>query len=93
MKDSFCRRRATTTRERRADGMGEPKYILAKLHGRIIEVFGSVSAFNKAMGWKSTATAGNKLNLKSSWRWDEVVKTCKLLNIPIGEAETYIFFG
>lgn len=73
--------------------MGEPKYTLAKLHGRIIEVFGSTSAFNKAMGWKSSATAGNKLNLKSPWRWDEVGKACKLLNIPIGEAEQYIFFS
>lgn len=72
--------------------MGEPKYVLAKLHGRIIEVFGSVQKFSKAMNWKSTATAGNKLNRISPWRWDEVGKACKLLNIPIGEAEEYIFF-
>lgn len=73
--------------------MGEPKYILAKLHGRIIEKFGSTQKFSKAMGWKSTATAGQKLNLEVQWKWNEVGKACKLLNIPLGEADQYIFFN
>lgn len=71
--------------------MGAPKYKLAKLHGRIIEQYGSVAAFAKAIG-KSPATMSAKLNLERQWTWSEVGQTCRLLNIPIAKASAYIFF-
>ena len=62
----------------------------AKLRGRIVEKFGSQSAFAKAMGWRK-ALLSAKLNNKSEWRFPEVMKACELLGISLSEAHMYFF--
>lgn len=62
----------------------------AKLRGRIVEKFGSQSAFAAAMGWRE-ALLSAKLNNKSAWSFPEVMKACELLEIPLNEAHLYFF--
>lgn len=62
----------------------------AKLRGRIVEKFGSQSAFAAAMGWRE-ALLSAKLNNKSEWSFSEVMKACDLLEIPQSEAHLYFF--
>ena len=62
----------------------------AKLRGRIVEKFGSQSAFAEAMGWRK-ALVSAKLNNKSEWSFPEVMKACELLEIPLKEAHLYFF--
>jgi hypothetical protein len=62
----------------------------AKLRGRIIEKFGSQSAFAAAMGWRE-ALLSAKLNNKSEWAISESMKACELLEIPMSEAHQYFF--
>lgn len=62
----------------------------AKLRGRIVEKFGSQSAFAEAMGWRK-ALLSAKLNNKSEWSFPEVMKACELLEIPLKDAHLYFF--
>lgn len=62
----------------------------AKLRGRIVEKFGSQSAFAAAMEWRE-ALLSAKLNNKSEWSFAEVMKACGLLEIPLTEAHLYFF--
>ena len=62
----------------------------AKLRGRIVEKYGSQSAFAAAMGWRE-ALLSAKLNNKSEWYFAEVMKACELLEIPQSEAHLYFF--
>ncbi len=62
----------------------------AKLRGRIVEKFGSQSAFAAAMGWRE-ALLSAKLNGKSKWEFTEVMKVCEMLEIPLDEAHLYFF--
>ena len=62
----------------------------AKLRGRIIEKFGSQSAFAAKLGWRE-ALLSAKLNGKSKWEISEVLKVCELLEIPVHEAHLYFF--
>ena len=62
----------------------------AKLRGRIIEKFGSQSAFANALDWRE-ALLSAKLNNKSEWTFAEVMKACKLLGIPLSDAHQYFF--
>ena len=62
----------------------------AKLRGRIIEKFGSQGAFAAAMEWRE-ALLSAKLNNKSEWSFQEVMKACDLLEIPYREAHLYFF--
>ena len=62
----------------------------AKLRGRIVEMFGTQSKFAEKMEWRE-ALLSAKLNNKSEWAFAEVVKVCKLLEIPLNEAHLYFF--
>ena len=62
----------------------------SKLKGRIVEKFGTQSAFAAAMGWRE-ALLSAKLNNKSQWSFNEVMKACGLLCIPLDEAHLYFF--
>ena len=62
----------------------------AKLRGRIVEKFGSQSAFAEAMGWRK-ALLSAKLNNKSEWAFPDVMKACELLGISLSEAHLYFF--
>lgn len=64
----------------------------AKLRGRIVEKFGSQSAFADTLGWRE-ALLSAKLNNKSEWSFREVMKACELLDIPLVEAHLYFFCG
>lgn len=62
----------------------------SKLRGKIIEVFGTQEAFAEAMGM-AKCTLSLKLNGKSAWTQDEIVKACQLLGISITEVYLYFF--
>ena len=62
----------------------------AKLRGRIVEKFGSQSAFAAKMEWRE-ALLSAKLNNKSEWAFAEVMKACELLESPVSEAHLYFF--
>ena len=63
----------------------------AKLKGRIVEKYGTQGAFSAAMEWRE-ALLSAKLNGKSAWTFDEAMKACKLLDIPLEEAHEYFFY-
>lgn len=62
----------------------------SRLRGRIVEKFGYQSAFAAAMGWYE-ARLSAKLNNKSQWTFNEVMKACEVLEIPLDEAHLYFF--
>lgn len=62
----------------------------AKLRGRIIEKYESVEKFAASMGITST-TLGRKLSNKTTFKQDEIVKACELLDIRFGEIPEYFF--
>lgn len=62
----------------------------AKLRGRIVEKFGSQSAFAAKLEWRE-ALLSAKLNNKSKWEFSDVMKVCELLEIPVNEAHIYFF--
>lgn len=61
----------------------------SKLIGRIIEKFGTRTAFAKAMGLKVEALS-RRLNHGKSFETEEYIKACELLDIP--PKEIYIYF-
>ncbi len=61
-----------------------------KLRGRIVEKFGTQSAFAEAMSM-SNGTLSMKLASKSYFSADEIVKACELLEITSGEVSAYFF--
>ena len=63
----------------------------AKLRGRIVEKFGSQSAFATKLEWRE-ALLSAKLNNKSKWEFSDVMKVCELLEIPVNEAHLYFFY-
>jgi hypothetical protein len=60
------------------------------LVGRIIEKFGSRTAFAKAMGWKMEALS-RRLNNKTKFQTDDYIRMCELLDIPPKEMHVYFF--
>ena len=62
----------------------------SKLRGRIVEKFGTQGAFAEALVWRE-ALLSAKLNGKSKWEFNEVMKVCELLEIPVSEAHLYFF--
>ena len=62
----------------------------SKLKGRIVEMFGTQTAFAAALGWRK-ALLSDKLNGKSQWSFPDVMKACELLEIPLNEAHLYFF--
>lgn len=61
-----------------------------KLKGKIIEVFGTQSAFSVAMGW-SERTTSLKLNGKIPWKQPEIFKAINLLNLMDNNIQEYFF--
>ena len=62
----------------------------SKLIGRIIEKYGSRSAFADAIGLTQEALS-RRLNNGTSFRTDEYIKACNLLDIPPKEMHLYFF--
>ena len=61
-----------------------------KLRGKIKEIFDTNADFAKAMELYPS-TLSFKLNGKSEWTTNEIVKACELLNIPLVDAHLYFF--
>lgn len=61
----------------------------SKLKGKIVEVFGTQTAFAQEMGW-SERTLSLKLNNKRFWKQPEIAKARELL--LIGEEEIPVYF-
>jgi transcriptional regulator with XRE-family HTH domain len=59
-----------------------------KLRGKIREKFCVHEAFSEAMGMSPT-TLSSKLNGKTEWTRQEIVKACELLDIPLAKAFEY----
>lgn len=66
------------------------EYDYSKLRGRIVEMFGSIREFAKALGISETATY-NYLNNKTMFNQRSIEKWCGLLMIPFSEATPYFF--
>ena len=62
----------------------------SKLIGRIVEKFGSRTAFAEAMGMKSEALS-RRLNNRASFQTDEYIRACELLDINPKEMHQYFF--
>ena len=62
----------------------------AKLTGKIVEVFGSQKEYAKYMGW-AERTASEKLNNNTSFKQDEILKTCEGLGLTEIDIPAYFF--
>lgn len=62
----------------------------SKLRGAIREKYGVHKAFARAL-FMSEASLSAKLNGRTEWRTDEIVKACELLGIPLDQAHEYFF--
>lgn len=62
----------------------------AKLRGRIKEIFGTQDAFAEAMEMDSSSIS-LKLNDKTEWTRSQIMKACKVLQIPFENAPEYFF--
>lgn len=65
-------------------------YDYNKLRGRIKEIFGTQSAFAKAMGL-SDVSVSNKLNNNVEWGQEEIEKSVMILNIAYSDIHSYFF--
>lgn len=61
-----------------------------KLRGRIVEIYGSQSAFATALGLSENSLS-KKMNGKSGFRQRDMELWCELLKIPLEEAGIYFF--
>lgn len=64
------------------------EYDYSKLRGRMVEKCGSQFAFAKKFGISSTILS-QKMNNKTSWSQDDIVKTLEILDIPLEQAGDY----
>ena len=62
----------------------------SKLRGKIVEKYGSQSAFVRAVG-TSENTFSLKMNNKVRFTSDDIVKISKMLDIPEGKIGLYFF--
>lgn len=62
----------------------------AKLRGRIVEKFGTVTAFAEAIGL-SRVSVTNKLSEKTGFSQEDITKWCEALEIELDEIGCYFF--
>ena len=62
----------------------------AELRGLIRSKFKTEGAFAKAI-FMHPSTLSSKLNGRSEWSYNEVVTTCKALDIALADASAYFF--
>lgn len=62
-----------------------------KLRGKIVEVFGSISAFSKEMGISEVAMY-KFLNGKADWNRSKVIQASRLLNVVDPKEFSDLFF-
>ena len=61
-----------------------------KLRGKFFGKFRTLSSFAHSIGY-TTATVSRKLSGKSKWNYKDVSVFCKVLDIPMEEADQYFF--
>ena len=62
----------------------------SKLRGRIVEKFGTMSVFAKAMGW-SLRTMSLKMTNARFWKQSDIEKAINLLEIDAADIPIYFF--
>ncbi len=62
----------------------------SKLRGKIIEKYGSQSAFAKAFGISENVFS-KKMNNKTRFNTDDMIQIVKMLDIPENEINAYFF--
>lgn len=62
----------------------------SKLRGRIVEIFGNQRAFAKEIGL-SEQSVTSKLNERSDFSQDDIIKWCELLKIEAKDIGDYFF--
>lgn len=62
----------------------------SKLAGRIVEKFGTRSAFAKAMGW-SERTLSLKMKGRVQWSQTDMNRTAEVLDFPYSDIGAYFF--
>lgn len=65
-------------------------YNYSKLRGRIVEKFGTLGEFAKAMEW-SERTNSLKMNGIREWKQSEIITASRLLDIKPEEIDVYFF--
>ena len=70
--------------------MGKLSYNYSKLRGKIIEKFGTLGEFSKAMGW-SERTNGLKLSGRVEWKQNEIMIATRLLDVKSEDIDIYFF--
>ena len=70
--------------------MTEKKYTYSKLRGRIVEKYGTITAFSKDVGMTTTSIYF-KLSGKVPFNQRDVEKWCNLLSIKVSEIGAYFF--
>lgn len=71
-------------------GGDEMSYDYSKLRGRIVEKFGTLGEFAKAMKW-SERTNSLKMNGVREWKQSEIVAASRLLGISPEDIDVYFF--
>lgn len=62
----------------------------SKLRGKIVEKYGSQSAFAKEMNW-SDRTLSLKMTCQVPWKQPDIIKAIELLGIPEEDIGIYFF--
>lgn len=70
--------------------VGKVSFNFSKLRGRIVEKYGTQTAFVKAFG-VSENVFSRKMNNKVRFNSDDIVKIVKMLDIPENEINQYFF--
>ena len=63
----------------------------SKLHGKIVEVYGSNSKFSKHVLKLSKTSFSKKMNSKVAFKQKEILKCCSALNIRTCDIGSYFF--
>lgn len=63
-------------------------YDYSKLRGRIIEKCGTLFVFADKLGISRTILS-QKMNNKTKWSQDDIVKALKILDVPLSQAGDY----
>jgi transcriptional regulator with XRE-family HTH domain len=66
------------------------RFDYSKLRGRIVEKYGSISAFAKATN-VSFVTASNRLNNKTEWKSSDIMEAAEVLDIALDDVRDYFF--
>ena len=62
-----------------------------KLREEIRKNFKNLGEFADAVGMERSTFSG-RINGKTAWRHDEIVKMCEILNIPMEQVYEYFFY-